>query len=60
MDFPKQFNLQINWIDSRVVMSCLTANGAACQSSANVVAGSAAYSSHANMIKCSNGATCKN
>ena len=54
MDFLKWFNLQINWIDFRVVMPCLTANGAACQSSANVVAGSATCSNHADMIKYSN------
>ena len=59
MDFLKRYNPQISWIDSRVVMPCLTANGAACQSSANVVAGSAACSSHADMTKCSNGAICK-
>ena len=61
MDFLKRYSPQISWIDSRVVMPCLTANGAACQSSANAIAGSAACSSHADMTKCSNGrATCKN
>ena len=60
MDSLKQYNLQISWIDSRVVMSCLTANDAACKSSTNVVAGLAACSSHADMTKCSSRATCKN
>ena len=32
IDFLKQYNLQIIWIDSCVVMPCLTANGATCQS----------------------------
>ena len=57
MDFLKQYNPQIGWIDSRVVMPCLTANDAACQSSAYVVARSAACSSRADMTKCRNGAT---
>ena len=57
MDFLKWYNPQISWIDSCVVMPCLTANGAACQSSANAVAGSVACSSHAGTIKYSNGAT---
>ena len=60
MDFQKWYNPQISWIDSHVVMPCLTANGTACQSSTNVIAGSAECSSHADMTRCSNGATCKN
>ena len=42
MDFLKQYNLQISWIDSPVIVPCLAANGAACQSSAKVLAGSVA------------------
>ena len=60
MDFLKRYNLQISWIDSRVVMLCLIANVAACQSSTNVVAVSVACYSHADMTRCSNGMTCKN
>ena len=60
MAFLKRYNPQISWIDSHVVMPCLIAKGAIYQSSANVVAGSAACSSYADMTKCSNGATCKN
>ena len=60
MDFLKWYNLQISWVDSHVAMPYLIANGAACQSSTNVVAGLAVCSSHANVTKCSNGMTCKN
>ena len=60
MDFLKWCNPQISWFHSGVVMPCLTANSAAYQSSINVVAGSAACSSHGDMTKYSNGVNCKN
>ena len=59
MDFLKWYNPSISWLDHHAGMPCLVANGAVCQSSTNVVAGAATCSSHADMTKCSNEATCK-
>ena len=41
-------------------MPCLTANGAACQSSGNGVPKAVVCSDHRGMSKCSNGVLCKN
>ena len=60
MDFLKQYNLLISWIDYRVSMPCLTANGAVCQLSGNDVAKAVVCSGHRGVSKCSNGVLCKN
>ena len=38
MDFLKRYNPSISWVDCRVGMPCLAANGGVCQSSGNNVA----------------------
>ena len=60
IDFLKWYNLLISWIDCRVGMPCLTANGGVCQSSGNDVAKVVVCSDHHGMSKCSNGVLCKN
>ena len=60
MDFLKRYNPSINWIDCRVGMPCLTANGGVCQSSANDVAKAVVCSDHRGMSKYNNSVLCKN
>ena len=59
MDFLKCYNLQIIWVDSCVVMLCLAANDAVCQSSKNVEAKRVACSGYAGMSQCSNDILCR-
>ena len=59
MDFLKWYNLSISWIDCRVGMPCLTANGDVCKSSRNDVAKAVLCSDHRGMSNCSNGMLCK-
>ena len=59
MDFLKRYNPSISWIDCRVGMPCLTANGGVCKSSGNDVAKAVSCSDHRGMSKCSNGVLCK-
>ena len=60
MDFLKRYNPSISWIDCRVGMPCLTANGGVCKSSGNVVPEAVSCSDRRGMSKCSNGVLCKN
>ena len=60
MDFLKWYNLLISWIDYRIGMPCLRANGGVSQSSGNDVAKAVVCSDHRGMSKCSNGMLCKN
>ena len=59
MDFLKRYNPSISWIDCRVGMPCLTANGGVCKSSGNDVAKAVWCSDRRGMSKCSNGVLCK-
>ena len=65
MDFLKQYNPSISWIaciswiDCRVGMPCLAANGVVCQSSANVESEAVSCSDRRGMSNCSNGVLCK-
>ena len=56
----KQYNPSISWIDCRVGMPCLAANGAVYKLSGNDVAKAVSCSDHRGMSKCSNGVLCKN
>ena len=60
MDFLKRYNPSISWLDCRVGMPCLAANGAVCQSSAKVETKPVACCDQPGMSKCSNGVLCKN
>ena len=57
IDFLKQYNPTVSWLDCRVGMPCLAQNGCGCKSSANS-AGGIVGSLHGNMTTCSNGAWC--
>ena len=59
MDFLKWYKPSISWIDGRVGMPCLAANGGVCKSSENDVAEAVSCSNHHTMSKCSNGLLCK-
>ena len=59
MDFLKRYNPSISWIDCRVGMPCLAANGGVCKSSENDVAEAVSCSDHCGMSNCSNGVLCK-
>ena len=59
MDFLKQYNPLISWIDYRVGMPCLAANGGVCKSSGNHVAEAVSCSDRRGMSKCNNGVLCK-
>ena len=60
MDFLKWYNPSISWIDCRVGMPCLIANGGVYQSRGNNVAKAVVCSDYRGMCKCSNGVLCKN
>ena len=55
MDFSKQYNLSICWVDSLVGMPCLVANDGVCQSSSNLQGSRVDGVDHARMSICSNG-----
>ena len=59
MDFLKRYNPSISWIDCRVGMPCLAANGGVCKSSGNVESEAVSCSDRRGMSKCSNGVLCK-
>ena len=59
MDFLKWYNPSISWIDCRVGMPCLAANGGVCYSCGNDVAKAALCSDRRGMSNCSNGVLCK-
>ena len=60
IDFLKWYNLSISWINCRVGIPCLAANGGVCKSSENDVAEAVSCSDHCGMSKCSNSMLCKN
>ena len=59
MVFLKWYNPSISWIDFRVGMPCLAANGGVCKSSENEVAQAVSCSDHRGMSQCINGVLCK-
>ena len=59
MDFLKRYNPSISWIDCRVGMPCLAANGGVCKSSGNVESEAVLCSDRRGMSNCSNGVLCK-
>ena len=59
MDFLKQYNPSIRWIDYRVGMPCLALNGGVCKSSKNDIAEAVSCSDSRGMSNCSNGVLCK-
>ena len=59
MNFLKQYNPSIGWLDCHVGMPCLAANGAVFQSSTKDKAELVVCSKHPGMSKCSNDVLCK-
>ena len=57
MDFLKQYNPTVSWLDYCVGMPCLGQNGCGCKSCA-IPVGATVGSSRGNMTTCSNGARC--
>ena len=59
IDFLKQYNPSISWVDSLVGMPCLVENDGVCQSSPNSKGSHMNGASHGRMTTCSNGMLCK-
>ena len=57
VDFLKQYNPTVSWLDCCIGMPCLAQNGCACKSSADSV-GAIASSLCGDMTTCSNEARC--
>ena len=57
MDFLKQYNPTVSWLDCQVGIPCLVQNGCGSKSSTNSV-GETVDNLHGNMSTCSNGVWC--